>query len=333
MLFLLPVALAQDAIQLEILRTGQVGTSTPAFIVNAQQAIADLQVDVRCGSVTGHYGAAASAGQRVELPLAVPVGQHDCTGSLSLRLSDGSEGEMPLSFQVQMLPTLELSIDRDSVDLEAATLTATLSRPAAELEITAYGLDGITLGAVRHTLGGAPAGEPITVEFDGGGPEAEVIRLEVRAQDSEGFWTGVELFPWFYSVPHEDVVFASNDATIRPEYEVHLQAAMAEIRAVQERYGAHAEINLYVGGFTDTVGSAAANRALSERRAKAISSWFQAAGLTVPVFYQGFGEDGLAVQTGDEVDEAANRRAAYIVAAQPPPVTETLPGSDWKALR
>ena len=71
-----------------------------------------------------HRGA-VSAGQRVELPLDVPVGEHTCAGTLALRLSDGSEGEMPLSFTVRMLPSLTLTVDRASVDLQAATLTAT----------------------------------------------------------------------------------------------------------------------------------------------------------------------------------------------------------------
>jgi outer membrane protein OmpA-like peptidoglycan-associated protein len=107
---------------------------------------------------------------------------------------------------------------------------------------------------------------------------------------------------------------------------------MAEIESVQARYGEHAEINLYVGGFTDTVGSAATNRALSQRRARAIAAWFRSAGFSAPVYYQGFGEDGLAVPSGDEVDEPANRRAAYIIAAQPPPISSTLPGDSWTAL-
>ena len=241
---------------------------------------------------------------------------------------------MPLSFGVQMLAPLSLTVDRDGVDLDAQTLTAVLDRDAAEIEITAYGVGGVMLGTTRHGLSAHPGGVPIEgLAWDGSDPSAEIIKLEVRAKDTAGFWASVELFPWFYDIPHEDVVFTSGEARILPEYEGHLQAAMGEIRAIQERYGEHAEINLYVGGFTDTVGSAATNRGLSERRAQAIAAWFRAAGFEEPVFYQGFGEDGLAVKTADEVDEAANRRAAYIIAAQPPPVSETLPSSQWKALR
>ncbi|MFT5685181.1 MAG: outer membrane protein OmpA-like peptidoglycan-associated protein [Myxococcota bacterium] len=332
-LLLLPAAFAQDAVKLEITRTGQQGTAQPALIVLPQQAIAALDVSVQCSGVRQEHHGAVTAGQRVELPLAVPVGEHVCTGSLALRLSDGSEGEMPLSFSVQMLAPLGLTVDRAGVDLEAGTLTAVLDRDVARIDITAYGLSDVTLGSTRHDRAAHPADTPITgLTWESSDPSAEVIRLEVRAQDTAGFWAAVELFPWFYDIPHEDVVFASGAAAIVPEYVGHLQAAMTEIESVQARYGEHAEINLYVGGFTDTVGSAATNRALSERRARAIAAWFRDAGFSASVYYQGFGEDGLAVQTGDEVDEPANRRAAYIIAAQPPPITDTLPGDTWKSL-
>jgi hypothetical protein len=36
--------------------------------------------------------------------------------------------------------------------------------------------------------------------------------------------------------------------------------------------------------------------------------------------------------TPDEVDEARNRRAVYVVAAEPPPVTSAMPGGEWKKL-
>lgn len=333
LLFFFSAASAQDAVKLEITRAGQDGTAPPAFIVLPQQAISALDVSVQCGGITEEHHGAVAAGERVELPLAVPVGEHTCTGALGLRLSDGSEGEMPLSFSVQMYPPLELMVDRAGVDLEGQRLTARLDRDAARIDITATGVGGVTLGTTSHTLSAHPANAPITdLTWDSTDPSAEVIRLEVRAQDTAGFWAAVELFPWFYDIPHEDVVFASGAADIVPEYVGHLEAAMAEIESVQARYGEHAEINLYVGGFTDTVGSAATNRALSQRRARAIAAWFRSAGFSAPVYYQGFGEDGLAVPSGDEVDEPANRRAAYIIAAQPPPISSTLPGDSWTAL-
>ena len=98
------------------------------------------------------------------------------------------------------------------------------------------------------------------------------------------------------------------------------------------KYGSVVEVRLYVAGYTDTVGAAAGNQALSERRARAIATWFRNRGFTGAVQYQGFGESVLAEPTADEVDHAANRRALYILAAQTPPISTALPRSAWKAL-
>ena len=94
-----------------------------------------------------------------------------------------------------------------------------------------------------------------------------------------------------------------------------------------------AKINLYVGGYTDTVGDKTMNLALSDQRATAIAIWFKDKGFPGEIYAQGFGERGLAVQTPDEVDEARNRRAVYILAAEAPPTSRELPTSSWKKVR
>ena len=58
---------------------------------------------------------------------------------------------------------------------------------------------------------------------------------------------------------------------------------------------------------------------LSERRAKAIADYFIAHGLTkIPIFVRGFGEGALAVKTADNIPEAKNRRAVYIISSFTP---------------
>ena len=54
--------------------------------------------------------------------------------------------------------------------------------------------------------------------------------------------------------------------------------------------------------------------------------------MVIPVHYQGFGEDALAVQTPDETAEARNRRAVYVLAASAPAVQKALPRSAWRRL-
>ena len=91
-------------------------------------------------------------------------------------------------------------------------------------------------------------------------------------------------------------------------------------------------IKLYLAGYTDTVGDGGGNQALSERRARSIAAWFRNRGFSGEIAFQGFGERGQAVQTGEGVDEARNRRAVYILAASPPPTSPGLPGSNWSRL-
>jgi hypothetical protein len=83
-------------------------------------------------------------------------------------------------------------------------------------------------------------------------------------------------------------------------------------------------------GHTDTVGSAADNRKLSLARARAIAAWYHERGLPLPLAYAGFGEDALKVKTPDNTDEAANRRADYIVGVEEPLVARGVRASWYK---
>jgi outer membrane protein OmpA-like peptidoglycan-associated protein len=106
-----------------------------------------------------------------------------------------------------------------------------------------------------------------------------------------------------------------------------------EIQTVVEKYSQFAVVNLYVAGYTDTVGDAGHNIQLSTDRAKSIGTWFKRNGFKGNIYYQGFGERVLAVPTADGVDEAANRRVLYVVAATPPKSQSSFPNAAWKALR
>ena len=64
-----------------------------------------------------------------------------------------------------------------------------------------------------------------------------------------------------------------------------------------------------VYGYTDTVGSASSNLALSQRRAKSVADYLVSRGVNSNrIRSEGFGETNLAVQTGDNVNEPRNRR-------------------------
>lgn len=323
-------AAAQEAVSLEVVRKGQAGQSAPALMLTPNVDAERLDVDIRCGGATASWRGGAPAGEAVRLELATRPGRHTCTGSLSAAFADGSAGDMPLEFDVEMLSPMMVAIEPASVDTAARSLTLTLDRTAGRIEVTATTAAGAPAGTGILDGRGAAPGTPLEVRWDG---TAEVARLSVKAHDVDGFWAGVELFPWYYEVPHDDVIFASGESTIAPTETPKLAAVLAEIDGVVARYGSIAQVQLYVGGYTDRVGPFESNLILSRDRARAIAQWFRGAGFTGPIHYQGFGERGLAVHTTDEQPEPANRRAVYVVAAQAPPVTDDMPGSRWEPLR
>ena len=53
----------------------------------------------------------------------------------------------------------------------------------------------------------------------------------------------------------------------------------------------------------------------------------------MPIWFQGFGESVLFVQTPDNTDQAANRRAGYVLSTQPPPASRGFPTRNWVPVR
>jgi outer membrane protein OmpA-like peptidoglycan-associated protein len=69
------------------------------------------------------------------------------------------------------------------------------------------------------------------------------------------------------------------------------------------------EVAVIVDGYTDTTGTPDYNQHLSEARADAVAAVLKRHGVSgARITARGFGEKRLAVPTGDQVKEAANRR-------------------------
>jgi outer membrane protein OmpA-like peptidoglycan-associated protein len=105
------------------------------------------------------------------------------------------------------------------------------------------------------------------------------------------------------------VTFATGSAALTPQAEA-LLASLARALAAPEL----AESRFRIEGHTDTVGEAAMNQALSERRAEAVRDLLVrrhgiAAGRLDAV---GFGEGSLLVPTGDGRAEPRNRRVQVV---------------------
>jgi hypothetical protein len=319
-------ALAQDAISLSAVRAAQVGFGAPSLTAHAA---VDGEVSMRLACAGRSFDAAGRVrpGDSLSIELGgLPQGSHTCTGSLTLQADDGTSGEMPLSLSVDILPPLSLAVDREKLDLEGRFLTVRADRPLSRVKVEAIGVGGAALGQGEITGHGSPE---VSLQWSG---EGEVVKLVLTAWDVDDLPGQLELVPWSYAIPHEDVVFASGADVVTAAETPKLEAAWTDLQAVLARYGSVVEVRLFVAGYTDTVGASGSNQALSERRARSIAAWFRQRGFSGPISYQGFGEDVLAVGTPDETDEAANRRAIYLLAAQAPPISPEVPRAAWRAL-
>lgn len=96
--------------------------------------------------------------------------------------------------------------------------------------------------------------------------------------------------------------------------------AEATITSAKQEYDRTGSTHITVVGHTDTSGTAALNQRLSERRAKVVADALERMGVPRSAISEsGVGENDLAVQTGQGVREAQNRRTEITVIAPPPP--------------
>jgi outer membrane protein OmpA-like peptidoglycan-associated protein len=327
-------AMAQQPLTWEIRHGSADGSSRPALIVTTHLATTSMDIEVSCdGQSQTHHGG-TRAGQAIRLEFKLAPGTHSCQGSLQGSFQDGSEGQAPLRFELKAPRALSLSYTKSDLDLLARTMAVSSSHPIDRIEVQVFGPGGTSIAS-----GIAPA-DPGSL-----GPhrlqwtptEAEVVQIRLIAHGTLGEAFSLDLWPWSYRVPHEDLNFTSGSHEVTPTEAHKLTPAMAKIASVLTKYGRGVggqtiPIHLYVAGYTDTVGSAGSNRALSERRARSIARWFRANGFDKPIYIQGFGEQGLIRPTADEVDDPANRRALYMLSATPPSTSTLIPGTSWKLL-
>jgi outer membrane protein OmpA-like peptidoglycan-associated protein len=229
---------------------------------------------------------------------------------------------------------LRVQVDKAKVDLKEHRLEVKMSLPAGKVKIEVYSESDAVLADEEHDFSGRPAGVPLIVTWTPSS-DAPVGRIEVKAYDAQGSWSGVEIAPWFVPIPHEDVNFQTGSAEIQASETPKLDAAYAKLEEVlakdREHGRMHPGITLYIAGHTDTVGGAGPNLKLSQDRARSIASWFKKRGVRLPISYEGFGETSLAVKTADNVDEVRNRRADYVLSDGPPNYSTTFRAS-WKRI-
>jgi outer membrane protein OmpA-like peptidoglycan-associated protein len=305
----------------------------PVFYLQPTEDMDTLQVQLKRsdGKVQRFKHKKVAAGTSLELPIKQPVGQFDYTAEILMLDAGGSQSSVEIKFQATVAVPLSLELDRGGTDLDAGVVSIKVNTLVDRADIVVHGEKGVLVETTQD-LKSLKGGQMARLTWSSG----EVARkVEVKVHDRAGFWSGFELLRIEVDIPHDEVNFDTGKSTFAREEAEKLDRTLQAIYAELEKYKDYStqlEINLYIGGYTDTVGDKGANRTLSQQRARAIGAYFRKKGLSVPIYFQGFGEDALAVKTEDNVDEARNRRALYILSNFPPPVSYHLPRKAWKRL-
>ncbi len=301
----------------------------PAVLITPNRPVASLFISIQAGSKTIELTKKnLPEGQvvRVEWPRDTKVTHADVF--LRASFSDGNVTETSIPIDYSFLGQLSVDLSHASADIAARTVTVEVSAEVTSAELVAYGAHKAELDRSTISLSGGPG--TVTVPFVG--DPADVVLLDVTLKNATAY-AGFTYSPWFLDIPHEDVLFASDSAEITSDQAYKLEATLVQLNDVVDKYGSMVPVKLYIAGCTDTVGDAGHNSELSGRRADAIARWLRTAGFNYPIYTYGFGESLLAVQTGDGEDNGANRRALYMVGANPPPSGSGVPSVGWRAVK
>lgn len=313
-------------------RPGQRPSLTLIPSVDVRQAT--LKLVAREGPTKTFKFARMRGGKGKTVKWKAPAGRTHWTGTLEYLAGDRT-GTLSVELVVIVGQPPRVDVPKPEIDVSAGTLTLVTRSPLDRVEIQGFTKAGELEVDESVALPDTTGRLPVTFEV----PEGVTLRrLELKVYDRIGYWVAVRLVDFYVEIPHDDVIFASGKHDIAVDQAPKLDAAILQVQAELGRFRkelndpqAQVDARLYVAGHTDTVGSTADNLALSQRRARAIAQYFKTMGLEVPVYYAGFGEDGLAVATADEVDEARNRRARYILTNTAPRVQ--MRGRAWSRLK
>ncbi len=276
------------------------------------------------------------AGEARTLKWKVPLGASMWKGTL-VASADGATTTAPIELKVVSAKPLDVRLSKRDIDLTTARVVVRPTNPLAKAEVRAFDGEG---AQVLDTVGDLePLGKGATAVLFDVPEDTALRRVELKLHDEYGYWAALRIVSWYAEIEHEEVIFETAKWDVRPEEAPKVlhagEALNREIARFRRELGDDAatlDVQVYVAGYTDTVGSSADNQGLSDKRAKAIAMFFREHGVKVPIHYQGFGEAALAVETPDDTDEARNRRALYVL-TNVPPRGGAFPRARWKRLR
>ncbi len=228
---------------------------------------------------------------------------------------------------------LKVQVDKSKVNLKEHRLEVKMWPRSSKISMVVVGESGATLAEEEQDFTDRPAGAPLLVTWTPSSDEA-VAKITIKVGDERGY-VGLELFPWFVAIPHDDVNFRTASSDIDAGEVPKLEAAYAKLGEIlaKDKDKQYRSITLFIAGHTDTVGDGAYNLNLSRERARSIAGWFRKRGARVPIAYEGYGETALAVSTADGVDEPRNRRVDYILSNDEPMMKTSGFKPAWKRIK
>ena len=190
---------------------------------------------------------------------------------------------------------------RDQVRLEARTAEADRAKAdAAASQAQATAAQGQAADAQRA----AAEADARTREAQARSAQLEAMMSELQAKKTE---RGL-------IITIGDVLFASGQATLTP-------AGMGNLRKLAEVLAQNPERTVLVEGFTDSVGGAAYNLALSERRAAAVRNALVGMGVAPQrVAMKGYGEAFPVAPNDTAGNKQLNRRVEIVLSNSSAPI-------------
>ncbi len=252
--------------------------------------------------------------------------------SVTLNSKDKNNKKINNSFKFKgiKLNDLDIYLVKKDIDLENSYIKLSSNRKIVKADIEVYDLEKkvIFKNSIDYKK---PKKKNIKINWEKMN-SGNISSIQIKIYDKYQFWSGLELNPFSVDIPHEDIVFESNKFEIDKSQVYKIKNTFKELKKAMDKYGKNLTLNLYIAGYTDTVGSSKDNLILSRNRAKSIAKAFRKLGLKIPIYYQGFGEEVLFVKTKDNVDEEKNRRAVYILSTHKP-VSKFIPKEKWHILK
>jgi outer membrane protein OmpA-like peptidoglycan-associated protein len=329
-----PAAARANDVDIQMKNKVLKGEGKPWLLVIANSRVENVYVDLEGGPTPLHLTTGPmKPGAQKKFSLDPGDKPVEYQGSMRIhypKKSEMDDVQMELHFTAEVVQAPKIDVKADETDLAAHRLHVTFSRTAAKATLEFTDEDGQTLPPEEVELHNQPAGAPLTVEWTS--KVNNPLKIHLTLYDADGFFMGMDLFPWRVDIPHEEVNFPSGVSEIPSSEAPKLDKSLEAIRDAVKRAGHFAELKLYVAGHTDTVGAEEYNQQLSEARAKSIANYFRAHGIKLPILFEGFGEHALAVQTPANTDEPRNRRAEYIIAITDPNIAHATVSGHWKKL-